>query len=314
MGSVTGTGILAAVFGAVVGLGLTLIVSGLTPTTDGPSGSGPAGLGWRARLETWRDRQVPVRLAAAIAAGLAAGVFTRWLVAAALAGLGVWALPRLLATDPDAKAKVGKIEAIAAWTEMLRDTLSAAAGLEQAITATAPIAPEAIREQVTGLAARTARGQRLGPALRDFADDLADPTADLVVAALILAAEHQARDLSGLLAGLATTAREQVGMRLRVAAGRARTVTSVRTIVAVTLAMAVGLVLLDRAWLDSYDTPTGQLVLLLVGGVFAGALAWLARLGRLTEPARVLTRLDTLTPSQAGTAGETPDGGQGWRA
>jgi hypothetical protein len=227
----------------------------------------------------------------------------------------VWALPRLLATDPDAKVRVAQIEAIAAWTEMLRDTLSAAAGLEQAITATAPIAPEAIRVQVAGLVARTARGQRLGPALRDFADELADPTGDLVVAALILAAEHQARDLSGLLAGLSSTARDQAGMRLRVAAGRARTVTSVRTIVAVTLAMAVGLVLFDRSWLDPYDTPSGQLVLLAVGGVFAGALSWLARIGRLREPARVLTRLDALTaaPAGVGSPGGTREGGGGSR-
>ena len=36
-------------------------------------------------------------------------------------------------------------------------------------------------------------GERLAPALRAFADDVADPTCDLVVAALVLAAEHQAQ-------------------------------------------------------------------------------------------------------------------------
>jgi uncharacterized membrane protein YgcG len=64
---------------------------------------------------------------------------------------------------------VRRIEGIASWTEQLRDTLAAAAGLEQAILATAPIAPDPVREQVTGLAARIHQGQRLPDALRAFA-------------------------------------------------------------------------------------------------------------------------------------------------
>ena len=52
-----------------------------------------------------------------------------------LSGLAVWALPRLLRADPRAQAAVVRVEAVASWTEMLRDTLAAAAGLEQAISA-----------------------------------------------------------------------------------------------------------------------------------------------------------------------------------
>ena len=139
-----------------------------------------------------------------------------------LAGLAAWFLPRAAGPRPAGTRAVGRIEAIAGWTEMLRDTLAAAAGLEQAILATAPLAPVPVREQVTALAVRIQRGQRLPAALRAFAAEVADPTGDLVVAALLLAAEQQARDLGELLASLADSAREHAAMRLRVAAGRAR--------------------------------------------------------------------------------------------
>ena len=44
------------------------------------------------------------------------------------------------------------------------------------------------------------RGERLAPSLRNLADQLHDPTADLVISALVLAAEHQARQVADLLA------------------------------------------------------------------------------------------------------------------
>jgi Flp pilus assembly protein TadB len=290
--------VVAVVCGAGVGLGIFLIVTGLRPGRGDPDGPAPArpGAGWRERTRRWRESRLGPRAAAAVAAAVVVGVATRWPAAALLAAAGAWGLPAVLGTDRAERARLGRIEGIATWAEMLRDTLAAAAGLEQSITVTAPSAPAAVRPQVQALAGRIQHGQRLVPALHAFADDLDDPVGDLVVAALVLAAEHQARQLADLLASLAAAAREQVGMRLRVAAGRAQVQTSVRTIVATTLAMAAGLVLLNRDYLRPYDSPAGQLVLILVGGVFALALAWLSRIAAWSTPARVLTRLDTLTP------------------
>jgi hypothetical protein len=73
-------------------------------------------------------------------------------------------------------------------------------------------------------------------------------------------------------------------MRLRVEAGRARVRTSARVVVVVTLAMAGGLVVVNRGYLAPYDSGLGQLVLAVVGGLFAMALWWLARMGQ-PEPA-----------------------------
>ncbi|WP_436499571.1 type II secretion system F family protein [Actinokineospora sp. HUAS TT18] len=265
---------LSAILGAGAGIGVLLIVAGWRGKT-------------RIRLPR-TNRLTRVRAAVTASIGGAAWLITGWPVAAILAAAGAWTLPHILGPDRHHQRQLARVEAIATWTEMLRDTLSAAAGLEQAILATAPLAPDAIRTEVTDLAARIQAGARLPDALHRLADDLADPAADLVVAALVLAAQHQARQLADLLGSLAGAAREQAAMRLRVHAGRARTRTSVRVIVGTTLAFAVALVLLNRPYLSAYDTATGQLMLAGVGLLFGAGIAWLAKIAAVAEPSRVL--------------------------
>jgi Flp pilus assembly protein TadB len=276
---------LAALTGAGTGLGLVLILAGWRGVEL------PAAR--RRALTRVRTDRLVVRAATAVGAGVLVGAVTSWPVAALLAALAAAGLPRLLSGRAERAATIARVEALAGWAEMLRDTMAGAAGLEQAIQASAPIAPTAIREPVVRLAARLERDQ-IVPALRGFADELADPTADLIVAALILASEHQARRLGDLLGTLATAARDQASMRLRVEAGRARTRTSVKVIVGAATALAVGLAVLNRGYLTPYDTPLGQLVLAAVGALFTAAFAWLSRMTRPTAPER------TLAPSVSG--------------
>lgn len=274
------TTVVAAGLGLGTGAGLLLMITGWR----GMDSHRPRRFA-RRNLRS-RGDQRGVRLAAAVAVGVVTGVVTGWIVGAVLAGLACWALPPMLGRDPRHTEQVARIEAIATWTEMLRDTLAAAAGLEQAILATAPLAPAAIRPQISELATRLGNGERLAPALRGLAEQLADPTGDLVIASLVLAAEHQARQLGELLSSLALAAREQASMRMRVQAGRARTRTSVRVIVGTTLGFAAAMVLFNRPYLAAYDSLTGQLMLLTVGALFAVGFAWLTRIAAVPEPIR----------------------------
>jgi len=108
------------------------------------------------------------------------------------------------------------------------------------------------------------------------------------VAALVLAAGHEARRLSDLLGSLAAAARDQAAMQLRVEAGRARTRTSSRVVVGATLVFAAGLLLLNRSYLSPFGTPVGQAMLGVIGLLFAGAFWWLSRLARPAPPERFL--------------------------
>lgn len=296
----TTTAALFGLLGAGVAVGALLIAVGLRGR--------PARPGTPSRLNIWlaarHDRKQVGLLVVAVLAGLAVGAVTGWVVGTILTVVAVIGLPRILGSNVDYKRQLERIEAIAGWTEMLRDTLVAAAGLEQAILATAPACPEAIREEITELAVRLERGERLAPSLRHLADQLRDPTADLVISALVLAAEHQARQLADLLGELAGEAREQASMRMRVEAGRARTRTSVRVVVITTLVFAIGLVLLNRGYLAPYDSAFGQIMLLLVGALFTAAFAWLARIVRLREPERFLTELSVIRPHDAEVDGD----------
>jgi tight adherence protein B len=287
---VSGSAALGGLLGAVTGLGAFLVVCGLRGTASRQDNRR-----WQSFLGTVRRQATVPRVTGTLAAAVIVAAVTRWPVGTLLAGLAAWLLPPVLGPDREHARAVEKIEAIASWTEQLRDTLAAAAGLEQAILATAPIAPAAVREHVTGLAARIRQGQRLPDGLRALAAEAADPAADLVTAALLLASEQQARDLGQLLAGLADSARQHAAMRMRIAASRARVRTGSRIIIAATLALTVGLLAWSRAFLQPYDTAAGQLVLAAIGGCFAAAFWWLHRIAGIGDPPRILTRLDGFT-------------------
>lgn len=189
------------------------------------------------------------------------------------------------------QATAARTEALASWAEMLRDTISAHAGLHQAVAASATVAPAAIRPQVRRLAIRSTQ-MPLGHALRRFAADVADPVADLIVAAMTIADQQQAQNLPHLLGGVAKAAREQAAMRLRVEATRARTYASARALVVITLVMVVVLMLMSPEFMEPYDSLTGQLVLLAIGGLFAGAVWALMVMSRPVAVPRVLAGIE----------------------
>jgi Flp pilus assembly protein TadB len=120
-----------------------------------------------------------------------------------------------------------------------------------------------------------------------------DPTADLVISALVLAAERRAANLSALLGSLAEAARDHASLRMSIAAGRAQARSEVRITIGTTLVFAAGLLVLDRHYLAPYHGAAGQLVLLLVGGLFALGFWALARMARVPEPDRLLTVTST---------------------
>ena len=269
-----------AVLGLGAGFGVWLVVTGWC---DGPSSSDRGRVAWRDRLPT----DIGPRLGWAIGAAGLLAVTTRWPVAALAGGALGWWSPDLFGGRAARERAVARTEAIASWAESLRDTMSGARGLEAALASTAPAAPPAIRGELTVFAERLYR-EPLPVALAGLAEDLAHPTADLVVAALSMAATGSVRDLGELLGTLAVAAREEAAMRLRVEAARGRMRTAVKVIAACTIATAGGLVVLNPAYVSSYHTGLGQAVLALIAALWGAALWWLARMSQFVAPERFL--------------------------
>ncbi|GAA0479857.1 hypothetical protein Aca07nite_87700 [Actinoplanes capillaceus] len=280
---------LAMSCGAVLAAGLLLLVDGLRRRPR------PVAAG-RGRLTRWVRGRGPVQVAASLGAAAVVAGLTRWPVGALLAGLAVWTLPGMLMGGDKARGKrLARLDGIAAWTESLVATLRGAAGLEQTIIATAPSAPEPVRAPVLLLAADLRAGVPLPDALRNFSVNLADPVGDTVAAALVLAASEGAGNLAEPLSDLATAAREEVAAQRRVEKGRAKASTEARIVVVATLLVAAYLFVFNTGYLEPYSSAAGQVVLAVVGALFAVGYRWLYLLARPKE----LPRLLDLTPSDS---------------
>lgn len=274
---------LIAALGGMAGAGAFLAFAGLTGRhVLGPRRSFGAATRVAGTL-------VPARVAAAAVAGGAVLVLTRWPVAGLLAAFAVVAGPRLLGGRRGREESIARTEAIAAWTEMVRDSIAAASGLEEAILATASVAPPAIRSEVVVLVRRLEH-QSLPDALAAFGDDVSHPSADLVVAALSIAARMEASDMTGLLSRLADAIRGEARMRIRVEVGRTRVRTATKVIVGVVAATIGLLTVLNRSYLSAYDSAGGQVVLLAVGAIFAAGGWMLLHMSQLDMPERFSAR------------------------
>lgn len=253
--------------------------------------------GFPAKPEQQSDRTagdiikfLSTRTAVAMVVGAVVLAATRWPTAAIASGILVFFWNQLFGGLAAERAALARVEALAGWTESLRDTIAGAVGLEQAIPATARAASPAIRENLHTLVDRLRARMPLPQALEYFADDMDDASADLVIAALILNARLRGPGLREVLGALAQSSREEVDMRQRVMAQRSSTRRSVQIVVGVSVAVVLGLAIFNKSFVQPYSTVTGQMVLLVVIGLFAAGFYWLRRLSSVETPARFLQR------------------------
>lgn len=272
-----------AVLGGTAGLGVMIAMGAFAPSRS---------LGARRRRPLPRVTSAHVlTVAASLGAGILILVATRWPVAGLAAAGAVAAGPVAIRRRGSAAREIAKVEAIATWTEQLRDNLAAAGGLQSALGAAAEAAPLPIAGPVERLAARL-EYERLSTALRKFGAEVDHPAVDFVVAALVISTEHRSRHLGPLLGRLAATARDEATLRRRIWVSRARARTSMKVVAAIVPTMLGALVLLDRRYLSAYDTVGGQVALAVVLGVFLAAFMVMGRMSRIEMPARFMTRSD----------------------
>ena len=232
-----------------------------------------------------------MRFASGPIVAILALLLTKWLLVSVVVGIVVSAVPTLKSKHRLRRDERGLADAIATWTEQLRDTLAGAHGLEQAIVATSMHAPNDISSAVGRLSAQIQYG-KLSDGLRRFADDVDHPTCDFVSAALITANEYQARDLAQLLGHLAQCARDEGRMRTRIWVGRARTRSSVRIISFVVIGFVCALVIFNREYLSVYSSVEGQVILSAIFILFGCSLIMLDQFARISAPQRFIRRRD----------------------
>jgi tight adherence protein B len=268
-----------SLLGLAVGLGLLLLVDGVRPTTPKPG----------VKRSAFRIEQLWLRAGAALGGAALLWVITGWPVGGGAGFALGWFVPRMLgASRRRRRMTTERIAALATWTEMLRDGFAAGSLLTSTLRSTEAAAPDAIAPEVWRLCQRIRRPRpdAVEHGLRAFAEELADPTADTIVTALMLAARGRAANLSDLLGTLAASARAEVTMRLEVEAKRAEILMQRRLIIGVVTALCGYLFLLRRNYLAPFATLPGQCVAAGIVAVFALSLWSIDRLSRLETPQR----------------------------
>jgi Flp pilus assembly protein TadB len=274
----------AVVAGLAAGLGLALAVAGLVGFARRPRDpdAGPS-----AAQLLQRNGQ---RLVLCLVVGLLVGLASQWAVLGLGAAVLAFFFNQLFGGAGAEKLAMRRVEALALWTESLRDTIAGAVGLEQAIPATTRAADPVIQDHLTAMLDRLRGRMPLAEALQMFADDLNDSSADLVIAALILNSKLRGPGLRDVLTALGRSAREEVDMRQRVIAQRTGTRRSVQIIIVVVVAFVLLMALFNRNFVRPYSSALGELVLAAVLALFGLGFWWLRRLSVVKPPSRFLIR------------------------
>ncbi len=267
------TTLIAALSGGLIAAGLVLFVLWLWPAE--PDVARPR----RSPGLMIRWRRIPARTRWSVVGGIAVGLlvaaFTGWWIAVLVIPVAAVGLPVLIIGTPE-KSQIERMEAMAEWTRGLAGVLSAGIGLEQALAAMLKSTPPAIGKEVRSLVGRMQSRWSSEDALRAFADDLDDPTGDLIAAYLILGARRRGGSLATVLQTLADSVAEDVAARRQVEAERAKPRGAMRW---TTIITAVGLTAFSLSGaMAGYSSPIGQIALACLLGLYALTLLWMQRL------------------------------------
>ncbi|MFD6549704.1 type II secretion system F family protein [Streptomyces sp. NPDC058398] len=279
----------ALLSGMTLVAGLIGVVAGVVGTTA--ARRAPGRRRWPARHQGLQSEDARLRRRTLAAAASVVFVVV-WLVSGnfvggVLLGAAVVGVPWLISPGQLAKERIGQLEGLSEWTQRLAGLLRLGMGLEQAMITSRQGAPEELAGQITNLSDRLRLGWRPQEALRAFAGELDDVTADKVVAALVLSVNERGPGLAQALEDLAGTVREEVAKKRAIEADRAKPRTTVRWMTIITVGVVVAGFFVP-SYTRPYSTLLGQLVLALLTAGFVGVLALMRQLGSFRRIPRFL--------------------------
>lgn len=270
--------LLGALCGLVFAVGVLTAIGGLVPTkrsrtltVDGTEAKVAA----RAGVDAHQLRLIGF----AVTGGFFVFAFTGWFAPALIFGGGVWLIPHTMATRAAVRRDRERLRALASWIEVIRDLFGSGAGIEDALVASQRHTGKAIAVDVAQLVIDTqVKGSRT--ALLAFGESFANPVADEVVWALMIAMERSSATISEVLSKAASRTRERVATQEKLDAKRSSRYTVVNTMVTMTFVLGAAMIALNPAYKTYYSTFVGQLVLTTIIFLQGGGFVALLRMGR----------------------------------
>lgn len=275
------TAALAPVLGALLAVGVVLVVAGLRPREQRVE---PARAGrrrdWVARAQAMVRRH-GLALGLGVVGGMALTAFTGLVVMLVAVPCAAVGLPMLLSAP--ANRDIELLQALDKWVRGLAAMLPTGRSVVDSIRASVRNAPEPLARSLVVLVARLDDRWTASEALRAMADELDSPDADAVLAALSLAAARGGTGATATLNGLADSIQERLKAQREIEAERAKPRIVVRQVTIVTLSVLTMALLFGRGFFEPYGSPVGQLILTVL---LAAYVASLVVLRRMTTPRR----------------------------
>ncbi|MDN5898563.1 MAG: type II secretion system domain-containing protein [Brachybacterium sp.] len=220
-------------------------------------------------------------LALAVVAGLAVMLITRNIVLAVIVGAGAVVWPMVAGGGKAERAALSKLEALAHWTEALRDLAQKGSGLESVIPKTVDTASDVLVGPLRLMSRRLSVRVPLPEALSYFADEVDDASADTVVAALALAARQRRGKLSAVLSALSEALREELEQRTKVMRERNGVRREAAQVAALTAALVLAANLFSPQGIPEGGGAAAQLLPFVLGVAY---LFVFSRVRKLAEP------------------------------
>lgn len=282
-------GLLAAVCGVLVAGGLVLAVAGFNSP---PAQSTPLSTGlWKTLVDSGtgvalRRRWWQVLLA--LIAGFAAASVTGWPLLAVLVPAVGYGLPVILSAPPN--RDLALLEALDRWVRTLGSLLPTGRSILDAVRVSIRQAPALLAPHLRLLVARLDDRWTIEQALFALADDLENPDADAVVAALALAAERGGTGAGATLTALADNLQDRLHALREIETERAKPRFVVRQVTLITV-VVLGLALLFGGdFFAPYGTDLGQVLLAALVAAYLGSLLFLRRMTLPRPRQRILRR------------------------
>lgn len=256
-------------------LGVVIVLGGifaallsLIPSAENAAAKAPNRI--QVRLQSMRagfSRRTQILLLVGAMAGLLFWFATGWVIFIIAIPLAILGMPAIF-SDQGEKSQTDKLDAIETWTRSLSGLIVTGTPLERALTSSLSNAKPEIYREVSRLVARLEGRWSTMDALQAFADDLKDPTGDLVVMHMMLASKEQGTGLVNALNDLAQTVFDEVRVRRQVTSDRSKPRWNARVVTGMTIGLLLAIPLMS-SFSEPYKSPIGQIM-------FAGWLGIIA--------------------------------------
>lgn len=280
------TAALAACAGALLALGVMLLVHGMIPRAIPPRRAGSATLAQRwARISRRpagpRGRRRDRLLLISLGIGLVGYLATGWVLLIALAPVLALGIPYLLGDPPNREVEL--LGALDRWVRSLAATLPIGHSIVDAIRGSVRTAPELLAPDLRRVVTRLDQRWSIRDALTEFADRLDSPDADAVLAALTLAAHRGGTGATLTLNELSDSIGDRLKALRDIESERAKPRVVVRQVTVISVLVLGAALLAGGEFFAPYRTGLGQLIL---AGLLTIYLAALVAMRRMTAPVR----------------------------